>query len=117
MTKLAIFTLGLMLAFVSVQAQQSNKVVTLALAHECAPANQVLPFLKEKFGEEPFALGRASVTVANNGKIVEGVLLMSANPKTLTYTINILFEEEDMICMLAAGDNFQPAYKQSNNSL
>jgi hypothetical protein len=117
MTKLAIFILGLMLSYAPVHAQTTNKVLSLNLAHDCAPSNQVLPFLEEKFGETAFAMGRASVIIANNGKEVQGLLLMNVNPKTLTYTINIFFEEEDIICMLTAGDRFQPAFGQSKGNL
>lgn len=35
---------------------------------------------------------------------------MSVNPTTRTYTINIYFEEDDMVCMLAAGNKFEPAF-------
>jgi hypothetical protein len=98
----------LSLLAVPVNAQESD-VKILTLAHDCGPAGRVLPFLKEKYGEEPFALGRAGVALAPGGEPIQGILLMNVNPKTLTYTINILFPEDKMVCMLVAGDKFRPA--------
>jgi hypothetical protein len=92
----------------SASAQESD-IPILTLAHDCGPAGRVLPFLKEQYGEEPFALGRAGVALAPGGEPIEGILLMNVNPKTLTYTINILFPEDKMVCMLVAGDKFRPA--------
>ena len=92
----------------SASAQESDTPI-LTLAHDCGPAGRVLPFLKEKYGEEPFALGRAGVALAPGGEPIEGILLMNVNPTTLTYTINILFPEDKMVCMLVAGDKFRPA--------
>ena len=92
----------------SALAQESD-IPILTLAHDCGPAERVLPFLKEQYGEEPFALGRAGVALAPGGEPIEGILLMNVNPTTLTYTINILFPEDKMVCMLVAGDKFRPA--------
>jgi len=108
MTKLAILALGLALVYTPVSAQESD-IQILTLAHDCAPAERVLPYLREQFGEEPFALGKASVALAPDGQEAEGILIINVNPKTLTYTINILFLEEGMVCMLTAGDKFRPA--------
>jgi hypothetical protein len=111
MTRLAILVLGLALAYTPVNAQESD-IKTLTLVHDCGPAERVLPFLKEKYGEEPFAIGRATVSLAANGQAVEGILLM-----TFTYTINILFQKDSMVCMLTSGDKFRPAtdLKSKNN--
>ena len=116
MTRLAILVLGLALAYTPVNAQESD-IPILTLAHDCGPAGRVLPFLKEKYGEEPFALGRAGVALAPGGEPIEGILLMNVNPKTLTYTINILFPEDKMVCMLVAGDKFGPAIDQNKINL
>tara|TARA_B110000503_G_scaffold121966_1_gene186058 strand:- start:70 stop:405 length:336 start_codon:yes stop_codon:yes gene_type:complete len=96
------------LTFTPTYAQESD-ILILTLAHDCGPAERVLPFLREKYGEEPFALGRAGVTLAPGGEAIEGTLLMNVNPKSLTYTINILFPKDKMVCMLVAGDKFRPA--------
>ena len=116
MTRLAILVLGLALAYTPVNAQESD-IKTLTLVHDCGPAERVLPFLKEKYGEEPFAIGRATVSLAANGQEVEGILLMNVNPTTFTYTINILFQKDSMVCMLTSGDKFRPAtdLKSKNN--
>jgi hypothetical protein len=112
MKTLALILFVIMGLTTSIHAQESNKTLVLTLAHDCAPANQVLPYLEEKFGEIAFAMGRAGVILANNGKEAEGILLMNVNPNTLTYTVNILFEEDQIVCMLTAGDKFQPAFDQ-----
>ena len=112
MTKLVIFITGIMmsLSLVYVYAQGTNQVFNLNLAHNCASAKQMLPFLKEQYGETPFAIGKTSVTVAKENREVQGTLLMSVNPKTRTYTVNIFFEEDGIVCILASGDGFQPAF-------
>ena len=107
MTKLAILALGLALAYTPVQAQESKPQV-LALAHECASIDKVLPFLQEEYGERPFALGSAFVSLVD-GREAEGVLLLTVNPETKTYTVNVVFEEDGMMCLLTTGDEFQPA--------
>ena len=111
MTKLAILALGLALAYTPAHSEQSD-VQILTLEHDCAPAARVLPHLEEEFGERPFALGRAGVKLPE-GKEAEGLLVMSVNPGTRSYTINILFEDDDIICMLTAGDKFQPATRNN----
>jgi len=115
MTKLAILILGLALAYTPVQSQESD-VQVLTLEHDCAPADRVLSYLEEEFGEQPFALGSAMVKLPR-GDEVEGILLMSVNPDTRTYTINILFDEDDMMCMLTSGDKFQPASQKPKINL
>jgi len=107
MTKLAILILGLALAYTPVHSQESD-IQVLTLINDCAPAERVLPHLEKEFGERPFAFGRAGVKLPS-GDEVQGILLMNVNVDTRTYTINILFEEDDMVCMLTAGDKFQPA--------
>ena len=107
MTKLAILFLGLALAYTPVQAKETNPKV-IALVHECAPIDTALPFLMEEYNERPFALGTAYVTLAD-GREAEGVLLLTVNPKEKTYTVNIVFEQDEMMCMLTSGDEFQPA--------
>ena len=98
-------------------AQESTDIKKLTLVHDCGPAERVLPFLREKYGEDPFAIGRASVSLAANGEEIEGILLMNVNPTTFTYTINILFQKDSMVCMLTSGDKFRPAtdLKSKNN--
>ena len=115
MTKLAILALGLALAYTPVHSKESD-VKVLTLEHDCAPSDQVLSYLEEEFGEQPFALGSAMVKLPR-GDEVEGILLMSVNPDTRTYTINILFDEDDMMCMLTSGDKFQPASQKPKINL
>ena len=98
-----------LLTSLSASAQEQSDIKTLPLVHDCGPAERVLPFLREKYGEEPFAIGRATVSLAANGQEVEGILLMNVNPKSLTYTINILFPKDGIVCMLTSGDKFRPA--------
>ena len=108
MTKLAILALGLALAYTPVQAQQDSKPKVLALTADCGPIDKVLPFLTEEYGERPFALGSAIITLGDENQ-ANGVLLITVNPKELTYTVNIVFEEDEMMCLLTTGDNFKPA--------
>ena len=107
MTKLAILALGLALAYTPVQAQQDAPLV-LTLAHDCAPVDKVLPFLSKEYGEEPFALGTAYANLTD-GREVQGVLMLTVNPKTKTYTVNMFFEKDDIMCLLTTGTDFQPA--------
>jgi len=104
MTKLAILILGLALAYTPVNAEPQ----VLTLVHDCAKVENVVPYLRDEYGENPFALGTAVVTLPGD-KDANGVLLLTVNPKTKTYTINIVFEEDGMICMLTSGEDFQPA--------
>jgi hypothetical protein len=115
MTKLAILALGLALAYTPVHAQESKPQV-LTLEHDCAKVENVVPYLRDEYGENPFALGTAVVTLPGD-KDVNGVLLLTVNPKTKTYTINIVFEEDGMICMLTSGEDFQPADSRPKISL
>jgi hypothetical protein len=115
MTKLAILALGLALAYTPAHSEQSD-IKILTLEHDCAPAARVLPYLEEEFGERPFAFGRAAVNL-RGGEEVQGVLLMNVNPSTRSYTINILFEDDDIVCMLTTGDKFQPASSKPKTSL
>ena len=107
MTKLAILALGLALAYTPVQAQQSEPQV-LTLEHACGPVDRVLPYLRDKYGEQPFALGSAMVELPGDG-LAEGVLLITVNPETKSYTINVVFEEDNIVCMLTSGQDFSPA--------
>ena len=61
-------------------------------------------------------MGTAYAEVPEFGTI-EGVLILTVNPKTRTYTVNIVFEKDDMVCMVLSGDNFKPAdpYKPEAN--
>lgn len=116
MTKLASLLLGLTIVVTPAIAQEDNTLKSLMLAHDCAPADRVLPHLQEEWGEDPFALGTAVVTL-KNGEPVDGLLLMNVNPSTRTYTINILFLEDGMVCMLTSGEDFQPAQSKPKINL
>ena len=107
---LASLLLGLTLVVTPAFAQQEedNGLRSLLLAHDCAPAERIIPLLREEWGELPFALGTAVVTL-KDGRQAEGILMMNVNPSTLSYTINILFIDDDMMCMLVNGEDFQPA--------
>lgn len=65
MTKLAIFIIGIIMSLSPVYAQGTDQLLNLNLVHKCAPAEQVLSFLKEQYGETLFAVGRASVTITS----------------------------------------------------
>ena len=110
MTMLASLLLGLTLVVTPAIAQQEedNGLRSLLLAHDCAPAERIINLLREDWGELPFALGTAIVTL-ENGQQAQGVLMMNVNPSTLSYTINILFLDDGMMCMLVNGEDFQPA--------
>ena len=117
MTKLASLLLGLTLVVTPAIAQQEEyEITTLLLAHDCAPAERIIPLLREEWGELPFALGTAVVTL-KDGQQAIGVLMMNVNPSTLSYTINILFPDDDMMCMLVNGEDFQPAQSRSGTRL
>lgn len=108
MTKLASLLLGLTLVASQVFAQEDSEVKKLLLAHDCAPIERISPLLREQFGERPFALGIAVVTLPD-GRPLEGVLMLTVNAETRTYTVNIMFVEDEMMCMLTSGEDFQPA--------
>ena len=109
---LASLLLGLTLIVAPAFAQEQDNVSqSLLLVHDCGPAERVLPHLKEKWGELPFALGTA-VVVLQDGSPAEGVLMMNVNPKTLSYTVNIMFVNLGIVCMLTSGKDFQPAQSQ-----
>lgn len=107
MTKLAILALGLAMAYTPAHSQESEpkKLYTVS---SCATINIASNSLRERYGEQPFALGTAYAEVPEYGKI-KGVLIMTVNPDTRTYTINIVFEEADTVCMILSGDDFKPA--------
>jgi hypothetical protein len=115
MTKLAILALGLALAYTPVHSQEleSKNLLTISA---CATIDTASKSLKEAYGEQPFALGTAYAKVPEYGTI-EGVLILTVNPKTRTYTVNIVFEKDNMVCMILSGDNFKPAdpYKPEAN--
>ena len=108
-------TLALLLAPLTLQAQEleSKNLLTISA---CATIDTASKSLKEAYGEQPFALGTAYAEVPEFGTI-EGVLILTVNPKTRTYTVNIVFEKDNMVCMVLSGDNFKPAdpYKPEAN--
>jgi hypothetical protein len=107
MTKLAILALGLALAYTPAHSQESESKNLLTIS-ACATIETASNSLKEAYGEQPFALGTAYAEVPEYGTI-EGVLILTVNPKTRTYTVNIVFEQDNMVCMILSGDNFSPA--------
>ena len=115
MTKLAILILGLALAYTPAHSQESEPKNLLTVS-ACATIETASNSLKEAYGEQPFALGTAYAEVPEFGTI-EGVLILTVNPKTRTYTVNIVFEQDNMVCMVLSGDNFKPAdpYKPEAN--
>lgn len=111
---LSILCFGLMTDIV--QAQEPPIIRKLLLVHDCAHVSIVLPRLQEVYQEEPFAMGRAAVVLPQTNQIVDGILLMHVNRETFSYTISILFED-DMLCMLTAGDEFRPAFGEPKTQL
>jgi hypothetical protein len=98
--------LSIMIATASVAQESEPK--NLYTVNACATIDTASSSLKEAYGEQPFALGTAYAEVPEVGT-VEGVLILTVNPKTRTYTVNIVFEKDDMVCMVLSGDNFKPA--------
>ena len=115
MTKLAILALGLALAYTPVQAQESKPQV-LTLEHDCGKVENVVPYLRDEYGERPLALGSAVVTLPGD-RTASGVLLITVNPESGSYTINIVFEDDGIMCMLTSGENFNPAGSKPKISL
>tara|TARA_B110000503_G_scaffold72110_1_gene111607 strand:+ start:2540 stop:2854 length:315 start_codon:yes stop_codon:yes gene_type:complete len=87
---------------------QKSEPKNLYTVSACATIDTASNSLKEAYGEQPFALGTAYAQVPEFGT-VEGVLILTVNPKTRTYTVNIVFEKDDMVCMVLSGTNFKPA--------
>ena len=112
---LASLLLGLTLIVAPAFAQESEPKNLLTVS-ACATIETASNSLKEAYGEQPFALGTAYAEVPEFGT-VEGVLILTVNPKTRTYTVNIVFEKDNMVCMVLSGDNFKPAdpYKPEAN--
>lgn len=106
MKYLAATLLTWLIAFPALAEESEEK--SLYTVGACAKSDIADRSLLEAYGETPFALGSAIVEVPKYGT-AEGVLIITVNPKTRTYTINIYFEDDDMVCMLTSGENFSPA--------
>lgn len=96
-------------------AEESGRV-NLYTVSTCAKMEQASKSLSQSYGEKPFALGTAFAEVPEHGTI-EGVLIITVNPDTRTYTINMVFEEDDMVCMILSGDTFMPALDEPKINL
>ena len=106
--------LSIMMATASTAQESEPK--NLYTVSACATIDTASDSLEKKYGEQPFALGKAYAEVPEYGTI-EGVLIITVNPKTRTYTINMVFEEDDMVCMILSGSNFKPAGGKPETSL
>lgn len=64
---------------------------------QCAPRDQILPVLQQKYGETRLGLGLAA-----NVQIIE----IFTNPETGTWTITAS-QPDGVMCLVASGDHFE----------
>ena len=100
----------------SASPAQELEFKNLHTVSACASIDKASSSLDRVYGEQPFALGTAYAEVPEYGTI-EGVMMLTVNPDTRTYTVNMVFEQDNMVCMILSGDNFKPAepYKPKIN--
>lgn len=106
----------LLSTIVTASIAQGTEPKNLYTVSECVNIDIASELLEKEYGEKPFALGTAFVEIPEYGE-AEGVLVITVNPKTRTYTINIIFEEDNMVCIILSGDGFEPAGRPPEASL
>lgn len=73
---------------------------------QCGQSSTVWEMLQDKYKEEPFALGRGSLT-RNDGKPVSGDLVMWTNREKKSFTVTVTFPPAGITCMIVNGREFQ----------
>tara|TARA_Y200000002_G_scaffold381403_1_gene395357 strand:+ start:1330 stop:1731 length:402 start_codon:yes stop_codon:yes gene_type:complete len=87
---------------------QQNMMIVLYTASQCGAVKDISHYLKDKYGEVPFAIGNGFVTLAQTGAVVPATLVFTVNPETKTFTVNSLMQDGNT-CMMMSGTNFKPA--------
>lgn len=110
MKKLAlIFFMFLGLAGVAQSQQQDNDtVLTMPISAPCSPADSAEVELELKHGEYAFAQGNGIVWNSKIQEYIEVTTLIFLNPETFTFTVAFSVDEDDVICIMTLGDQFQP---------
>ena len=94
----------------SANAENLRYQPLVVLGH-CSDTTDYITMLNEQYGEIPILKGRAFVQVPAeyDGEIaiVEGVLVITTNYKSNTYSVSITFDN-DTTCSIINGGNFFP---------
>lgn len=106
--------LGLAGVALAQQNQEDNTVLTMPISAPCSPYDNALATLEREHGEYPFAQGIGLVWNSKIQEYLEVVTLVFVNPKTFTYTIAYEVPEDNLICILTLGDQFQPVRRGNN---
>jgi hypothetical protein len=106
-----LLTAGSVFGFTMLASAQQlpNTQPMLAIAH-CMPADQYAEYVVREFGEEPVLMGWGFVDVADENfepRGSEGMLVVTANFDTGTFSINITYED-GINCTLMQGLEFAP---------
>lgn len=91
----------------SAQAQQQPVQVPVSLACDRDVQN-ILGLVQSKYGEIPFAQAKGILQLAQNGQWINGNVIQTINPDTMSFSIIIMDPASGMGCMVIAGRDFVP---------
>jgi hypothetical protein len=100
---------GLVLLVSTAAIAQESKIQYLTTSNECLPKDLMRKELEGRYQETPILMGTGQVRASKNDEPYEGLMLLYTNIKTLTFTVIIYFEEDDVSCILLTGADMQPA--------
>ncbi len=106
--RLAALLLGSILAVTnSAQAEKQPVLMPVALACDMDVQN-ILGLVQSKYGEIPFATAKGILQLAQNGQWINGDVIQTINPESLSYSLIIMDPSTGMGCMVIAGRDFTP---------
>ena len=95
----------------SIATAEQLKYQPMVVFGQCTETLGYAQMLKEQFSEEPILKGDAYIQIPNKEgtdiDMAKGMLVVTANFKTSTYSVSITFED-GTTCSLINGDKFYP---------
>jgi hypothetical protein len=108
MTRIAIIILGLFATLVQAQeTPRDTEVLTLPTTFECDQTDKLFDQIFEKYGEQPFAVGKTIVYASRTEEMSRGDMAFWINPKTMTWTITVSFTD-GVSCITSSGSSLTP---------
>jgi hypothetical protein len=109
MIKLVIFILGLTVlsAHAQEETQTQKKIQTFPTAFACFPTKFIFNDLMEKYGEEPFALGKGLIRSSQTQQFYNGSMMLWRNTSSNSWTLTITPDgDTDTSCYVISGSDF-----------
>ncbi len=91
-------------------AQETPRSIPLPIMIQCGQTDLTIKLLKEKYKEQPIALGEGQVT-RPNGEPVHGKMLFWHNAGSKSFSVTLSFGENDQLsCLILSGQNIDIFY-------